>query len=325
MMVMSSQAAHFQTNGGPQRQAAQVPRGRLLSNGNGSGYAAAVEGRRPRSSNPVAPAHSPSPPAMFVRALYNYAADDPTSLSFHQGDVIQVLTQLESGWWDGIVNGQRGWFPSNYCALVPNGDLNGEEHTGSHLEGADDDAEGQEYDEYDDTESDESEGDGHGNRSPQLPLEAPDNDEAAFWLPQVTPDGRLYYFNTLTGASRTELPLETPISSTESGPRLRTEYTAPESTRPPPELMAAGLITDEAANGVDHDDGADNESQGDGEMLMFAETNPHRTSGNSGKASESILNRELFNGAAAYDPNTEKDGEPIFSSKSIETPDGGVL
>ena len=129
---MSSQTAHFPSNGGQQRQASQVPRGRLL-NGNGS----FSEGRRPRSSNPVAPAHSPSPPAMFVRALYNYAADDPTSLSFHQGDVIQVLTQLESGWWDGIVNGQRGWFPSNYCALVPNSDLNGDEHNGTQLEGPD--------------------------------------------------------------------------------------------------------------------------------------------------------------------------------------------
>ncbi|EGX53809.1 hypothetical protein AOL_s00004g468 [Orbilia oligospora ATCC 24927] len=320
MMVMSSQTAHFPSNGGQQRQAAQVPRGRLL-NGNGS----FSEGRRPRSSNPVAPAHSPSPPAMFVRALYNYAADDPTSLSFHQGDVIQVLTQLESGWWDGIVNGQRGWFPSNYCALVPNSDLNGDENSGTQLEGADEDAEGQDYEDYEDTESDESDGDGQGRGSPQLPLEGQDHDdEAAFWLPQVTPDGRLYYFNTLTGASRTELPLETPISSTESGPRLRTEFAAPDSTRPPPELMAAGLTTDEATNGVDHDDGADNESQGDGEMLMFAvhspvrETNnattPDRTSAQSGKANgqragdEPILNRELFGGnTAGYDINAENE------------------
>ncbi|KAF3216851.1 hypothetical protein TWF679_002690 [Orbilia oligospora] len=333
MMVMSSQTAHFPSNGGQQRQAAQVPRGRLL-NGNGS----FSEGRRPRSSNPVAPAHSPSPPAMFVRALYNYAADDPTSLSFHQGDVIQVLTQLESGWWDGIVNGQRGWFPSNYCALVPNSDLNGDENSGTQLEGADEDAEGQDYEDYDDTESDESDGDGQGRGSPQLPLEGQDHDdEAAFWLPQVTPDGRLYYYNTLTGASRTELPLETPISSTESGPRLRTEFAAPDSTRPPPELMAAGLTTDEATNGVDHDDGADNESQGDGEMLMFAvhspvrETNnattPDRTSAQSGKANgqrgadEPILNRELFGGnTAGYDINAENEDTVTFHDDILPIP-----
>ncbi|KAI1160940.1 SH3 domain-containing protein [Nemania serpens] len=60
-----------------------------------------------------------SPPGcLFVRALYDYEADDWTCLSFHEGDVIQVINQLESGWWDGVLNGVRGWFPSNYCELV---------------------------------------------------------------------------------------------------------------------------------------------------------------------------------------------------------------
>lgn len=49
---------------------------------------------------------------LFVRALYDYDADDRTSLSFRQGDLIQVITQLESGWWDGVIHGVRGWFPS---------------------------------------------------------------------------------------------------------------------------------------------------------------------------------------------------------------------
>jgi SH3 domain/Ras association (RalGDS/AF-6) domain len=58
------------------------------------------------------------PPALFVRALYNYDAADQVGLSFRQGDIIQVLTQLESGWWDGVINDMRGWFPSNYCVAV---------------------------------------------------------------------------------------------------------------------------------------------------------------------------------------------------------------
>jgi hypothetical protein len=32
-------------------------------------------------------------------------------------------------------------------------------------------------------------------------------DDAAFWIPQATPDGRLFYFNTLTGDSSIELPI----------------------------------------------------------------------------------------------------------------------
>ncbi|CAG8459456.1 56_t:CDS:2, partial [Ambispora leptoticha] len=50
----------------------------------------------------------------LVRALYDFNSNDASSLSFRKNDIIQVLTQLESGWWDGFCNGERGWFPSNY-------------------------------------------------------------------------------------------------------------------------------------------------------------------------------------------------------------------
>jgi SH3 domain len=59
-------------------------------------------------------------PLMYAQALYDYEADDRTSLSFYEGDVIQVITQLESGWWDGVINGVRGWFPSNYYQVITN-------------------------------------------------------------------------------------------------------------------------------------------------------------------------------------------------------------
>ena len=61
---------------------------------------------------------SPEPPALFVRAMYDYDADDHTSLSFRRGDIIQVLNQLETGWWDGVMDDVRGWFPSNYCTPI---------------------------------------------------------------------------------------------------------------------------------------------------------------------------------------------------------------
>ncbi|KAJ3007665.1 hypothetical protein HKX48_008993 [Thoreauomyces humboldtii] len=54
-----------------------------------------------------------------VRALYDYSgSSEDGSLAFNKGDVIQVLTQLETGWWDGLWNGNRGWFPSNYVGDV---------------------------------------------------------------------------------------------------------------------------------------------------------------------------------------------------------------
>ncbi|KAK5041462.1 cell division cycle- protein, partial [Cryomyces antarcticus] len=72
-----------------------------------------------------------------------------------------------------------------------------------------------------------------------------DQEEAAFWIPQATPDGRLFYFNTLTGVSTMELPLESPTSVTDSGPRDRINVFIPEQTRPPPELLAGGYERDD--------------------------------------------------------------------------------
>ncbi|KAF2398820.1 guanine-nucleotide dissociation stimulator CDC25 [Trichodelitschia bisporula] len=184
------------------------------------------------------------PGGMYVRALYDYEADDRTSLSFRQGEIIQVITQLESGWWDGYLNGVRGWFPSNYCTLVSGPNENGDED--HHLNGEADDADVEDdpNDEYDDLDYEEADSVGNPredlSRIPGDGMEERDQEEAAFWIPQATPDGRLYYFNTLTGSSTMELPLETPLSTNENGPRDRTHIFIPEHTRPPPELMAGG-------------------------------------------------------------------------------------
>lgn len=180
------------------------------------------------------------PGGLYVRALYDYDADDRTSLSFRQGDIIQVITQLESGWWDGVINGVRGWFPSNYCAVVspPKDDVREAESSADEGDGSGTVDGSQDLGSY----SEASDTDDDGGHT-QLPLEGTEPDkeeEAAFWIPQATPDGRLFYFNTLTGVSTMELPLETPSSLSENGPRDRTNVNMPESSRPPPELMAGG-------------------------------------------------------------------------------------
>lgn len=187
-----------------------------------------------------------SPPDMYVRALYDYHADDPTSLSFRQGDVMQVLTQLDSGWWDGIIHGMRGWFPSNYCVQITV-----ESHRLEHvLESGSEDADGDgEYeDEYEEPEYEESGSappNGIGTRGNHGASGQRDQEEAAFWIPQATPDGRLFYFNTLTGDSTMELPLESPQSVNESGPRDHSNAFVSDQARPSAEMMAAGYECDE--------------------------------------------------------------------------------
>lgn len=197
--------------------------------------------------------------AMYVRALYDYEADDRTSLSFHEGDVIQVITQLESGWWDGVINGVRGWFPSNYCQIITSPDELPD--VDQHDNGGGDPVEDEfEEEVYDDDEGDLSE-------LEELPLEGTNYGEkskADYWIPQATPDGRLFYYNTMTGESSSELPLESPSSVTENGPRDRMNVNIPDRTRPPPELMARGLMQDE-----DEDSEATSASEMEGENLMF--------------------------------------------------------
>lgn len=56
-------------------------------------------------------AREPSPlpeRGILVRALFDFKSSDGKGISFRIGDTIEILGQLESGWWDGVFNNQRG-------------------------------------------------------------------------------------------------------------------------------------------------------------------------------------------------------------------------
>lgn len=173
---------------------------------------------------------------LYVRALYDYDADDRTSLSFRQGDIIQVITQLESGWWDGVIRGTRGWFPSNYCVVITPTYDSGPGRSSGRASDSEAEDENEDYDEHESGLAAPGQQEGAGTST---------QEEAAFWIPQATPDGRLFYFNTLTGESTMELPLEAPTSAQETGPRDRTNIFIPDQTRPPAEFLSAGYERDE--------------------------------------------------------------------------------
>ncbi|KAI0304490.1 ras guanine nucleotide exchange factor domain-containing protein [Multifurca ochricompacta] len=65
----------------------------------------------------------------YVLAMHDYVPEqrNATCLAFRAGQVIRVLNRDPSGWWDGELDGNRGWFPSNYVngdlALLTDGDL----------------------------------------------------------------------------------------------------------------------------------------------------------------------------------------------------------
>jgi hypothetical protein len=56
----------------------------------------------------------------IVVGSYAYSSDKPQSLNFQKGEVIYVLTKLNSGWWEGFTAaGSQGWFPSNFTQPAP--------------------------------------------------------------------------------------------------------------------------------------------------------------------------------------------------------------
>ncbi|KAJ3054786.1 hypothetical protein HK102_011467, partial [Quaeritorhiza haematococci] len=106
---------------------------------------------------------------VIVRALYDYSGREESSLSFKTGDIIQVLNQLESGWWDGVCRGERGWFPSNYVS-APEVTIEGVGQAGNDVQPT------------------------------QQPLQ-----QQQQWIRQTTPSGTFYY-NPLTQETTWDIP-----------------------------------------------------------------------------------------------------------------------
>jgi son of sevenless len=136
----------------------------------------------------------------FVRALYDYQSNDPSSLSFRRDDIIEVLTRLDSGWWDGLLGDERGWFPSNYVAVISTQEA---EATLGALDASSTVASSEPADsmiDMADVMGDQLGDNGWGqtgidmdavsNATSQTPTA---NSATDFWVPQVTPDGQVCY------------------------------------------------------------------------------------------------------------------------------------
>lgn len=76
---------------------------------------------RSRSQSPSSPRLDELGPE-YVLAMHDYFPQhqSATCLSFRAGQVIHVLNRDNSGWWDGELEGRRGWFPSNYVNTEAN-------------------------------------------------------------------------------------------------------------------------------------------------------------------------------------------------------------
>ncbi|KIK01927.1 hypothetical protein K443DRAFT_678064 [Laccaria amethystina LaAM-08-1] len=159
--------------------------------------------------------------SLFCRALYDYEAQDASALSFRRGDIIEVLTQQPSGWWDGLLGDERGWFPSNYVTIISDEEaelaFSGSEFSNpeNSVQEAQQDtsmvdmsmmrgtqAENEEW-----LDNELSYRNGSHTKSEHAGRNATQSSD--FWMPEVTPDGQIYYVNTHTGERSRDLPQET--------------------------------------------------------------------------------------------------------------------
>ena len=54
-------------------------------------------------------------PVCYAKAIYDYEACEDEELTFDEGEIILVTNKIvddDDGWWEGILNGKRGVFPS---------------------------------------------------------------------------------------------------------------------------------------------------------------------------------------------------------------------
>ena len=90
-----------------------------------SGLFATIEGGDPWSELKDIEESSDPPWPIYLIALYDYDRDSEDGLSFRRGDIIQLIETSGSGWWEGISDGVRGWFPDNLCELISEADAVG--------------------------------------------------------------------------------------------------------------------------------------------------------------------------------------------------------
>lgn len=52
------------------------------------------------------------------RALYQFDAENDTELQFQEGDIIQLIRQVDENWYEGRINDREGFFPVNYVEVI---------------------------------------------------------------------------------------------------------------------------------------------------------------------------------------------------------------
>lgn len=49
---------------------------------------------------------------------FDYDAENSDELTIKVGEIVEIIREVEDGWWEGSIHGRTGVFPSNFVELV---------------------------------------------------------------------------------------------------------------------------------------------------------------------------------------------------------------
>jgi endophilin-A len=52
------------------------------------------------------------------KAMFDFEAENPFELSFHEGDLLKLIEQVDDNWFLGELNGKQGHFPTTYVQVI---------------------------------------------------------------------------------------------------------------------------------------------------------------------------------------------------------------
>lgn len=70
-----------------------------------------------RLETPGIPPPASAPRTPCCTALYDFDAENEQELEFKEGDIIELVSQVDDNWFEGSIHGKTGLFPTNYVQV----------------------------------------------------------------------------------------------------------------------------------------------------------------------------------------------------------------